>query len=63
MPGTLIGVALMYAGLGTIGLGAISLLARLAGAIVIVAARNSVVPDGTPEDLDGQVSRHSRAGL
>jgi len=44
MPATLIGVALMYAGLGTIGLGAISLLkplaflairTRLAGCIVI----------------------------
>jgi hypothetical protein len=44
MPGTLIGVALMYAGLGTIGLGAISLLkplaflairTRLSGGIVI----------------------------
>jgi hypothetical protein len=46
MPATLIGVALMYAGLGTIGLGAISLLkpltflairTRLAGCIVIAA--------------------------
>jgi hypothetical protein len=72
MAATLIGVALMYAGLGTFGLGAISLLkplaflgirTRLAGLIVMAVGVKECRPYGTPENLEHACSRHSRGGL